>query len=446
MSISASHGRDVQRYIAAREHEIVELLTDLVRIPSVSGSLAQNDCQDMVAAALRDTHHVEIDEWCPDWERVAEIRTPDGDELYVPLEARPGFDPAVYGALRCLVATSGTAGPHLVLGGHVDVVPAGEGWTGEAFVPTRSGDRLIGRGTMDMKGGLVAAIFAFKALADLGLLETGRVSLASVPEEENGGNGTLAVIEHGVVGNAWVFAEPTDLQVVHRHHGIQAFEITVRGRPGGILRRSWGHSANTDLGSILVSAAELEKTRTENEHTRGGYEADDLPGFVNVGFIRGGEWLATRADHASASGLMGVLPTENLAQARAALISAAEGSVARSEDVTVSFPPGGHRGGELARTHVLCRAFARAAAALGASDIRLSRAGTMVCDAKIVHGGGFAPAVVCGPVGTGLHARDESVDVPSVLRCAELLAMAALEFTHLAGQRTAGGEIPEFDA
>jgi acetylornithine deacetylase len=297
-----------------------------------------------------------------------------------------------------------------------------------------------------MKGGLVAAIFALRALADLDLLDKGRVSLASVPEEETGGNGTLAVLEHGVRGDGWVFAEPSDLRVVHRHHGIQAFEIELRGRPGGILRRSWGESANTDLGRVLVSVSELEEMRTRREHDRGGYDADDLPGFINVGFVRGGEWLATRAARASACGLMGVLPTETLDDARAEFVDAIERAVGNPQDVTVSFPRGGHRGGELPRTHILCRSFEAAAEAMGASDVHLSQAGTMVCDAKMVHGGGFAPAVVCGPVGTGLHAADESVDIPSVLRCAELLAIAALEFTRMGGQRTAGGESFAFEA
>jgi acetylornithine deacetylase len=52
----------------------------------------------------------------------------------------------------------------------------------------------------------------------------------------------------------------------------------------------------------------------------------------------------------------------------------------------------------------------------------------MVCDAKIIHGGGWAPAVVFGPRGGRPHGVDEYVDVESVFQCAEVLALAAVDY------------------
>jgi acetylornithine deacetylase len=281
---------------------------------------------------------------------------------------------------------------------------------------------------MDMKAGLAAAVFAFKAVADLRLLERGTLSVASVPEEESGGNGTLASVARGHTGDAVIFAEPTDLQVVHRHVGFHSFAVEATGRAGGILRRSWGVSAIEAMGDAIVALRELAAARTARARAGGGYDADDDPGFINIGLVSGGEWPATRAASARASGLLGILPGETLDAAedefRGALAAAER---AGGAELSVSFGDGGHGGDELAGDHPLVRSVLQAAADVGAR-VRPTTAGTMVCDAKIVSGGGWAPSVAFGPVGAGLHAADEWVDLPSVLRCAEVLAATAVRY------------------
>ena len=52
--------------------------------------------------------------------------------------------------------------------------------------------RVYGRGAVDMKGGLCCALFAAKAIRDAGVRLRGRLSVASVVGEEDGGTGTLA--------------------------------------------------------------------------------------------------------------------------------------------------------------------------------------------------------------------------------------------------------------
>lgn len=420
----------IRSHLASSAPAILTTLERLVAIPSLPGTLAQNACQDVVLAALGASPW-RVDDWTPDWPAVRELRAPRGGRrLYVPVETERGSDHAdAMEQVRCVVASIGSGSPHLVLNGHVDVVPAGAGeWTSEPFVATRDGDRLVGRGTMDMKGGLAAAIFAFKALADLDLLERGTVSLASVPEEESGGNGTLACLARGHVGDAVVFGEPTHLRLVHRHVGIQSFTLTATGRAGGILRRSWGQSAVEAMADVVVALRELAAVRTARDHARGGYEPDDDPGFINVGVLFGGEWPATRAAHCTARGLMGVLPTETLDEAQAdvrAAVAAArrDGSAA----VDVVFGDGGHQGDELPSDHRLVEAMLGGAGDVGI-DVQPTTAGTMVCDAKITSGGGWAPSVAFGPAGGGLHAADEWVDLPSVIRTAEVMAAGALRY------------------
>jgi succinyl-diaminopimelate desuccinylase len=84
------------------------------------------------------------------------------------------------GPIENLFATRGTGGHHLAFAGHTDVVPPGEGWVSDPFVPTVRGDLLYGRGVVDMKG----AIAAFVAAASRGQPDSGTVSLIITGDEE----------------------------------------------------------------------------------------------------------------------------------------------------------------------------------------------------------------------------------------------------------------------
>ena len=76
--------------------------------------------------------------------------------------------------------------PQLAILSHLDVVPTGDGWTSDPFTLTEDGDKLVGRGTIDDKGPAVAALYAAKAVKELGIpLEKG-VRLIFGTNEENG--------------------------------------------------------------------------------------------------------------------------------------------------------------------------------------------------------------------------------------------------------------------
>jgi acetylornithine deacetylase len=416
---------EVQRYMESHREAMFETLDALLRIESLPGSVEQNECLDLITAKVSDS--AEIDDWCPDWDAVSDLISPIGRRLFT-----PGY-PATEEPIRCLVASTGSGHPHLVLNAHVDVVPADASeWKGEPFSPIERDGRITARGALDMKSGLVAALFAFNAVVDLGLLEKGRLSLAIVPEEETGGNGTLACIERGHIGDAAIFTEYTGLDVVHRHGGIQKFAITARGREGGMLRR--GHQAGVNaidvMARVLVGLQEASERRDERTRRRGGYDADDNPAFINVGSVSGGDWLATRARECRAEGLFGILAEESVEDAESELRAAVDegaGTILGGE-AEITFDPGGRPGGELPADHPLVMALLGVTAELG-MDSRPTRAGAMVCDAKILHGGGWAPAVIFGPTGDGLHGADEWVDADSVAACAAALALAAHRYS-----------------
>jgi acetylornithine deacetylase len=428
--VSASDGdlrADVRAWLGSRA-PMSEPLAAALRIPSLPMSLAQNDVLDVVDRIIGSAPGVVRRRWVPDWFALADIASPlDEQRLYVDLVRRdPRYAETLPHTEVAVYTISRGDGPTLMLNGHVDVVPAdNQDWTRDAFDPRIVDGRMIARGAMDMKGGLIAAASAFAYLAEH-WQGTGTIVFAAVPEEETGGDGTLAVLAAGCVPDAVVFTEPTDLLVVHRHVGIQAFDVSVEGRPGGMLRRSWGRSAAPAIARAAVALDELEAERSRRAKRAGGYDEDDLPGFINY-TLRAGDWIATRAAVGRIEGLMGILPGETQEEAAAELTEAVRVATAGDDlETRVTVPPGGHRGADLPVGHRLVRSFASGIPDTGPGSP--TRAGTMVCDAKIAQGGGWCPAIVLGPIGGGLHAADEWVDLASISTLVEMLVLGAARF------------------
>src|SRR3954468_13217641 len=113
--------------------------------------------------------------------------TPARGEVFDVLEQalRPlGFevDRFVRGEVENLFATRGRdGGTHFGFAGHLDVVPPGDGWTTDPFVPEQKEGLLHGRGAVDMKGGIAAFVAACAGMSD----HMGRISLL-IPGDEEG--------------------------------------------------------------------------------------------------------------------------------------------------------------------------------------------------------------------------------------------------------------------
>src|SRR6476619_6910158 len=84
------------------------------------------------------------------------------------------------GPTENLVAIRGEGGPHFGFAGHLDVVPPGEGWSGDPFDARIVDGRLIGRGANDMKSAIAAYVAALSRLGDT----AGTLSLLITGDEE----------------------------------------------------------------------------------------------------------------------------------------------------------------------------------------------------------------------------------------------------------------------
>ncbi|EDO6595320.1 succinyl-diaminopimelate desuccinylase [Campylobacter coli] len=132
-------------------------------------------------------------------------------------------------------------GEHLAFGGHVDVVPAGEGWKNDPFEPLEEEGFIYARGTQDMKSGVAAFINAVKDVNFKG----GRLSLVLTSDEEGEAKyGTKAVLEwmkeKNILPDYAVVAEPTCVKKMG-----DSIKIGRRGSINGklLIRGKQGHAA-----------------------------------------------------------------------------------------------------------------------------------------------------------------------------------------------------------
>jgi succinyl-diaminopimelate desuccinylase len=124
-------------------------------------------------------------------------------------------------------------GPRLVLSGHLDTVPIGDQeWSHPPFDAQIVGDRLYGRGTADMKGGVIALLMAF--VDAKGRLDTmaGELVFAATYGEEVGSEGALQMLDDEQLGafGAMIIAEPTSNRPISAHKGALWIEVTASGR------------------------------------------------------------------------------------------------------------------------------------------------------------------------------------------------------------------------
>lgn len=160
-----------------------------------------------------------------------------------------------------LVAVRGNGGRHFAFAGHLDVVPAGGGWSGGAFKPRVTDGALVGRGACDMKGS-VAAFMA--AMAEVPA-DAGTVSLLLTGDEEGPGlHGTRAIMARldllGVRPDRMLVGEPTsagrlgDTIKIGRRGSVNLW-ITATGREGHV---AYPAAADNPLPRLIACLAELD--------------------------------------------------------------------------------------------------------------------------------------------------------------------------------------------
>ncbi len=402
------------------EQALVESVAQLVRIPSLGGSDAEIEVQEVTARMLGDLD-AEVDRWDIDLDELA---------------ADPGF-PGVEVSRSGAVGVVGTSGsreggaPALVLQGHLDVVPPGDArdWRGtDPFSPAIRDGFLVGRGTADMKAGAAANLAVLRTLRDAGVHLRRPLAVHAVVGEEDGGLGAFATLRRGHGGEAAVITEPTSAQILTAAAGALTFRIEVAGRSAHGSVRQEGVSAFEAFLPVHAALLRLEADRN----------VDPDPSFIGAvpftlsfGMVRAGEWSSSVPDRLVAEGRYGVQIGEDPAAARSAFEDvvtdvAERDPWLREHRPLVTWPGGQFASGSTDPAHPLVTEVVEAVTAAGGHRPRLAK-GVYGSDLRLYTGIAGIPTLHYGPGEiSDAHAPLERVSLDQLVAVTRSLVVLAL--------------------
>ncbi len=307
-------------------------------------------------------------------------------------------------------------GPHLIFDGHVDVVPAGDGWTSDPYTPLIRDGRMIGRGAADMKGGVAAMTAAAEAIQRAEVPLRGSLTLAVVADEEEGGGGTRHLVQSGLRGTWAIVPEPTELRPVVAHKGSANLRMHVRGTAAHASAPEQGVNAIDQAAVLIGGLGQLSARLAERQHDLLGHPT------LTVCGIRGGFNDYTVPAACSLTLNRRVLPSETdhsvLAEVQAVLDECARVDPTFAADVQLSsFTPAMETD---ARSPVV---LALRSAVMQVCGTDPGVAGwSATSDASILTHEANLPTVVFGPgsIAHDAHRPDESVAVSDLTQCARI--------------------------
>jgi acetylornithine deacetylase len=364
----------------------------------------------------------------------------------------PGFSPVIgnYEEALNLVAThrgkSGN-GRSLILNGHIDVVPAGplDMWRRPPYEPWCEDGWMYGRGTGDMKAGLVANLFALDALRDAGYQPAADVYFQSVVEEECTGNGALACLQRGYRADAALIPEPFDEKLVTSQVGIIWMQVYLRGTPVHAMQTSSGVNAIEAAIPLIAALRRLEETWNSDKPKHARFAHVEHPLNLNIGRIKGGDWPSAVPAWCCFDVRMGIYPGQDIAAAgkeieACILESAGQDPYLRKNPPQITYHGFLAEGYSLAdhdkpEARQAQQALERAHHSVTGEKLQ-SMPITATTDARFFGLYADTPALVYGPTAEAIHGFNERVDLESTRRVTQSIALFIADWC---GLETCGG-------
>ena len=324
-------------------------------------------------------------------------------ELVGAIAVRRGSDP---GASR------------LAFNGHIDVVNEGsEEWSHGPWSGDRAGGWVYGRGSVDMKAGVAAALHAAAAVD----APRGDVVVVATPSEEDGGLGTFAALERDAGFAACLIPEPTAFELICAQAGALTFAGVVPGRAAHAALRLEGESAIDKYVPFHLALQEHE--RVLNADVRHELmRLRELPYPLLVGRVAAGRWSSQVPDRLEFEGRLGVPIGTPVDEARGAL-----DALAAAHGIELSWAGGQFAPAETDPQHPFVRTVAAAAAAELGAEPPLTGA-TYGSDMRLWAERGI-PCAMLGTSGIErAHGVDERVAEDEVVQLARILERVARAF------------------
>ncbi|MHA1146858.1 MAG: M20 family metallopeptidase [Promethearchaeota archaeon] len=214
--------------------------------------------------------------------------------------------------------------PSLILYGHMDTVEVFKGWTKDAFGGEINDDKIYGRGACDDKSCVTAEIFATKALLELGIKLSGKLTVVSVIDEEMGGiKGAGFLVNKGIIsGDACLLGDgpggypgayfggalfPSIVITGKQAHGMSFPDVkTYRNEKSGVNAI---HKMIRVL-DFLNSLQEEFNSKETKYHNFPGHPSKIS--HINIGQIEGGTKISTVADKCIIQCGIHTIPEQNV--------------------------------------------------------------------------------------------------------------------------------------
>jgi acetylornithine deacetylase len=400
--------------VQARREDAARLLQELVRVLSVTGD--EGAVGEVVERAFSE-RGLDVDTWDATPEEMEPYRDHVGEQDSY--ENRPN----VAGVRR-----GKGGGRSILLNAHVDTVDLGDSaaWKGDPLSGALEGDLLYGRGSCDMKGGLVTHLVALDALSDLGLGLRGDVTVAATVGEENGGLGALSTVLRGYRADAALITEPTRLALVPAQGGSLVFRLKIPGRSAHAAVRDEGVSALEKFVPIFENLRELEQERNGVlSHPLYDGVSNKVP--INIGLVRAGNWASTVPESLVAEGRVGLIPGEEVGPFKD-LVSERIATVAERDPWLREHPPKLEWfGGQFAPAEVqpdapICEALKRAHERV-TGEVPTVEGVPYGADMRLFIRFGNMPCVMYGAGDVNVaHAPDEHISVTELLTATTTVA------------------------
>ena len=405
-------GDHIRKTIADLLPETQQLLVDLIRFPSTPGNEHEAMCflHERFGSLQVDLEKVQL-----------------SDELKNdPDYSDPVPDIRYDGRFNLRIARKGTGGGKtLLFNAHVDVVPPSEGMQ-NAYEARVEDGTVYARGACDDKGQVASIFLILKTLETLGVQPAGDVIAHLVVEEENGGNGSLAMVRRGEQADGCIVMESSGGKLLTSIRGAVWFRLVLFGKAGHS-----GQAAQTRSALLMARDAigVLERYHAQLlENSRGIplFNEHPNPMPITFGKMQAGNWPAAAPSRATLEGVLGLLPNKTRDEVCDEMRQALLDSGLTTNDFELTFMYR-HDSSVLDPSHELPTTILDAANAV---DTPLSVAAmTASCDAWNYNNQLNIPTVVYGPGTLAVaHSKDECIAMADIAKAAEVLIHTILNY------------------
>ncbi|OQE22990.1 hypothetical protein PENSTE_c009G08943 [Penicillium steckii] len=377
---------------------------------TLTQTLTQIDSSNPTLSVDDGTGEIKIAEYLEAWFAHRDIE----HHRVEPISGRP----SVVGVLR-----GSGEGKSIMFNGHVDTVSltSYEADPLSGTIHMKNGQQAVfGRGSLDMKGGLAAALATVATIKANGQTLRGDIIVAAVSDEEDASQGTRDILAAGWRADAAVVAEPTSHAIATAHKGFVWVQVDILGVAAHGSDPAAGEDAILQAWRFLQALEEYQAK----------LPTDDLlgQGSLHCGLIKGGQEPSSYPERCTITVEFRTVP----AQTEESILSDLSSMLRKIGQETPNFKYSEPRVTMSRPTQKLetDHPFVEKAVACGSTVLKnkpVVQSMPFWCDAALLGQAGI-PSIVFGPCGDGLHAKEEWVSVASLRQMQEIYTLLALDF------------------